>query len=36
MVQDGAGAELKDGVLTLRVPKMEPTPEPRARKVQVR
>lgn len=36
VVADRAEAELKDGVLTLRVPKLQTTPETKARKVTVK
>ena len=35
VVPDGAQAALKDGVLTVRVPKKEPTPERKPRKIRV-
>ncbi len=36
VIPDKADAELKDGVLTVRIPKKEPTEEKRPRKVRVR
>ncbi len=36
VIPDKADAELKDGVLTVRIPKREPTEEKRPRKVRVR
>ena len=33
---DNVDAELKDGVLTVRLPKLEPKPEQKVRKVQIK